>query len=505
MTQISTHVAGARSGTSRTLTTGDRAFLSFTLQYPGEFLEGGVVLCVEDPGLTERDLRAHVAARLAEAPALTERLVRPIASAPAPGDVVWQHDDALDLDYHVGVVDLPAYSAAGGLRAALDDLATRPLDLERPLWRLWLLRGHSPTEVAIVYRFSHIHQDGSAAHQALHLLFGDGHGAARRTLRTFDVPHARDYARMAASIARSLPRTRQLASWGGPPRGAARHTWALTELDRLRRIARRESVTVNDVYLAAVAGAVRTWSLPEWTPPTPTGADRSRGAGRIRHAMTRIPRQRAFYTAMPINVRTPDEQEVLSNFTLATRVPLPCTEADPRRRLALVAAQTRRAKADGRFGVVERRMLDRTPPGISPRTFALMVAAGARPADTALFTSNVGTMWGPYTVAGRPVSTLIGIAPMLVGRQHLSAALYGLDGQLCAAFTASASVPGHTELAGHWLAELAALEGSPRPGPPVATTTPPVPPRPPVIPTPRTAPPQHTARPDAGRRSSQVS
>ncbi|MCM3885265.1 WS/DGAT domain-containing protein [Frankia sp. R82] len=188
---------------------------------------------------------------------------------------------------------------------------------------------------------------------------------------------------------------------------------------------------------------------------------------------------------MAVNVRTPDEQEVLSHFTLAMRVPLPCTEADPRRRLAQIAQQTRRIKADGRFGVVERRLLDRVPRNTSPRVFAQLVAAGARPADNALVTSNMGTVVGPYTVAGRQVTSLIGMSPLLVGRQHLAITLFGLDEQVCAAFTASASVPGHTELAGHWLTaldELDAVDGRtphrPMTSPATAATTP-------VLPVPR--------------------
>jgi diacylglycerol O-acyltransferase len=76
----------------------------------------------------------------------------------------------------------------------------------------------------------------------------------------------------------------------------------------------------------------------------------------------------------------------------------------------------------------------------------------------ALVASNAGLMPGPLTVAGRPVTRLIGMPPLFVGRQHLSVALFGLGGQACAAFTASASVPRHTELAGLWRAELDVLD-----------------------------------------------
>ncbi|MCM3885331.1 wax ester/triacylglycerol synthase domain-containing protein [Frankia sp. R82] len=125
------------------------------------------MLYVHDPTLAVEDLRAHVAHRLREAPALAERLSRPTVTGQEP---VWELDRALGLDYHVGSETLPTGSGKDGLPAALDRIAARPLDPDRPLWRLRLLHGHSPERVAIVYRLSHIHQDGAVMYQAPHRL-----------------------------------------------------------------------------------------------------------------------------------------------------------------------------------------------------------------------------------------------------------------------------------------------------------------------------------------------
>jgi len=424
----------ARGDAARPLTTGDRAFLSFTRRHPGEYLEAGVVLGLDDPTLTLAELRADVAARLRGAPALMERLSRPTAP-PGDDDTVWAPSRPLIPEYHVSAEDLPAGSGDAGLREALDRIAARPLKLDRPLWRLWLLRGHRPDGVAVAYRFSHIHQDGGALRQALHLLFGPLDRPPGRSLPAFAAPHAADYARAAAGALRGIRRTRQLSSWGGPPVGGARHSWALAELDVLRRIGRRHGGSVNDVYLTALAGALRAWSAPEWD------------AG-----------SRPVHAAMPMSLRGAGEEDMLSNFTFGARIRLPCAEPDPRRRLADVAAETRRARAGGSTAVVQRRILEATPPDASPRVLAQAASAGARPRDVALVASNAGLMPGPLTVAGRPVTSLIGMPPLFVGRQHLSVALFGLGGQVCAAFTASASVPRHTELPGLWRAELDVLD-----------------------------------------------
>jgi diacylglycerol O-acyltransferase len=241
---------------------------------------------------------------------------------------------------------------------------------------------------------------------------------------------------MAVDMLHGIPHTRQLTAWGGPPRGAVRHDWAVAELETLRGIARRNGATVNDVYLAAVAGALRAWSLPEWC------------SGR-----------RPLHATMPVNLRTQRERDLMSNFALGVRIALPCAEPDPFRRLARVAAETRRVKMDGSLAAVHRRILETAPATTPPRVLADIAAAGTRAKSVALLASNAGTLPGPFSVAGREVSQLMGLPPMFRGRQHLSVGLFGLGTQLCAGFTASASVPRHAELPGLWLAELAALGG----------------------------------------------
>ncbi|WP_235498404.1 MULTISPECIES: wax ester/triacylglycerol synthase domain-containing protein [unclassified Frankia] len=394
------------------------------------------MLSVADPALGLVELRAHVAERLRDAPALLERLSR-MTAPPGRDDTVWRLDDELDLEYHVRAEKLPVGSGDGGIRAALGRVAAEPLDLKRPQWRLHLLHGHSADEVAIVYWLNHIHQDARAMYQALHLLFGADHEPAMPDLPTFRTPRARDYTRAAAEITRVLPRTRQLRSWGGPPRGEARHVWAVTEIETLRRIARRHSVTVNDVYLAALAGSLRAWSLPEW-----------------------LDGRRPLHAMMPISVRVPGESRLMSNFAIAVRVALPCHEPDPVRRLARIAEETRRIKAGGSVAAFYRQLLDKAPAGLPSRVLAGVIAASGQRSWVALLASNAGTLSGPLAVAGRNVVKLIAVPPLFVGRHHLAVLLCGLGSQACVGFSVSASVPCYAELPDLWHAELTALGGT---------------------------------------------
>ncbi|MCM3920244.1 WS/DGAT domain-containing protein [Frankia sp. AiPs1] len=424
---------------------GDHAYLAFTRRFPGEFLDIGVLLYVGGPPLDLAGLRAHVADRLRAAPDLTERLHcvaspprdhRGRGSAAEQPQPRWAARGDVDVDDHVVVTAVPAGSGDDGLRRVIDRLAAQPVDLGRPPWRLHLLRGHSLPGTLVLYRASHVHQDGGALFRALHLLFGEGDDTGVALPQAFAAPRPADYLRLAGRNVQGLAPTRALAAWGGPARGPARHTWATTELDALRRIARRHAVTVNDVYLAALAGALRQWSLPEWS--------RS---------------HRPIHALMPISIRTSAEQELMSNFTTGVRIALPCGEPDPGRRLVRVAGLTRRLKRGGGLGVVERRHVAHAElsPHASQRFLAHVASSGSRTREVALVASNPGSLRCRLAVAGRPVTGLVGLPPLFVGRQHLTVGLFGYGEQAHVTFTASASVPRHESLADLWLTELAEL------------------------------------------------
>ncbi|MYS55401.1 condensation protein, partial [Streptomyces sp. SID6013] len=79
-----------------------------------------------------------------------------------------------------------------------------------------------------------------------------------------------------------------------------------TSLGRLRAVGRMYGATVTDVYLAALARAVRTWHLKETGavhPPLPV--------------------------AIPMSVRAPGEEQAPGNRMVTARILLPCDEESP--------------------------------------------------------------------------------------------------------------------------------------------------------------------------------
>ncbi len=441
---------------ARPLTAGDRAYLAFHRLNPGEYQDVGAVLFLDGP-VELADLRAQVAERLRtpRARMLTDRLetvtVRQADRRTTVHETHWVCDPEMKVDDHVVAAELPSAAEVAGLiggdaigdrriRTAIDRIARRPVEPSRQPWKIHLLCEQGTAGRVVVYRTSHIAQDGAALYRSLHLLFGGEDEPDLGLPASIPRPQAGDYLRFVSRGLSCLSPTRVLDAWGGQPVGPARHTWITTELEPMRDIARRRGASVNDVYLAALAGAVRAWSMPEW-----------REDSRPVHAL------------MPVSIRVAADQNVLSNYTSGVRVALPCGEPDAARRLARIAATTRRLK-NGGMGVVEHHHFPAVSTRATPRMLSYAASFGGRPRELAMVATNARTIRGPLSVVGRAVTDLIGTGPLLVGRQHLSVALFGLGDRVGITFAASDSVPNHERLAQLWLAELTELGQATPPG-----------------------------------------
>ncbi|MCK9878760.1 WS/DGAT domain-containing protein [Frankia sp. Ag45/Mut15] len=453
---------------ARPLTAGDRAYLAFHRLNPGEFQDVGAVLFLDGP-VELADLRAHVAERVRQPRALmlTDRLetvtVRPTDRRSTVTETHWVSQPDMDVDAHVAAVPLPTLEQAERLgdsdavgdrriRAAIDQIASWPTDTNSQPWKIYLIcdstgtsggssgessdvtgsggrRGATSGSV-LVYRTSHIAQDGAALYRALHLLFGGEDDPDIGLPTSIARPKAADYLRFVTRGLNVLSPTRVLDAWGGPPRGPARHTWTTADLGEIRTAARRHNATVNDVYLAALAGAVRTWSEFEW-----------------RHD------DRPVHALMPVSIRLAADQNVLSNYTSGVRVALPCGEPDAAHRLARIAERTKALKRGG-IGLVEHHLFPTVAQRATPRMLSYAASFGGRTHELAMVATNARTVRGPLEVAGRKVTELIGTGPLLAGRQHLSVALFGVGDRVGITFAASDSVPNHERLATLWRHEL---------------------------------------------------
>ena len=311
--------------------------------------------------------RASIESALAWVPRLRQRVV----AAPAEiGLPEWREDPHFDAEYHVRHVSLPA---PGGLRALLDlagALLATPLDRQRPLWEAYWIDDLEGGRAACFLKLHHSVVDGVGSIAILDALTAPVGTRARRPRR----PRRRappappglldrtaallgDQAEWAARLGWRIasaplgalfhPRRSADAAWrtargvrgmvgdlleaplvdplSVPGSGLSRRLdIAELPLDRLRKIKAPLDVTLNDLVLASLAGALGAYHRE-----------------RRVHADT-------LACLVPMNLRGRSERDVLGNRVGMFRIALPVGVRDPRKRLARITEQTRAAKADRR-------------------------------------------------------------------------------------------------------------------------------------------------------------
>lgn len=300
-------------------------------------------------------VRRHLAQRLHLSPVFTRRLTpMPLALA----NPVWVRVDSVDLRAHVRRVRLPAPGTFAQLETMAARLHARPLERDRPFWRLYVIEGLASGELALYTKVHHATLDGAASVAFAQALLDPtprpravvppapavavaqpGNLAllavalrttiaqSRRALRQLP-----EFARVLATLAaRARPAPRhggRLAAFRFAPRtplnttiGSARAIATLSlPLPAVLRVAERHRVTVNDVVLALVGQALR------------------------RHLAARgeLPGE-PLIAAVPVSLREAGNTEAttlatMSRMTLATDV------ADPLARLAAIHAGASRTK-----------------------------------------------------------------------------------------------------------------------------------------------------------------
>jgi WS/DGAT/MGAT family acyltransferase len=185
----------------------------------------------------------------------------------------WEEDPSFDPEAHVHRLALPAPHDEAALRELVGSLAAMPLDHARPLWEAYLLEGVGDG-AAVLLRIHHAIADGVALARIM-LSAADGEdegpGFGARNVHARSAAsrvagaalHPRRLAGTALTDAGALakliaPRFESSHALKAPPHVARHVGWSRPlDLWRVKRTARAFRVTVNDVLVAAVAGALR--------------------------------------------------------------------------------------------------------------------------------------------------------------------------------------------------------------------------------------------------------
>ncbi len=394
--------------------------------------------------------RTFLRSRLPHLPPLRWRAVR------VPFDLyhpVWVEDRDLDLAHHVRRRAVPEPAGRAELCEEISNIASVPLDPERPLWELWMLEGYEGDKVVAVLKMSHALADGSASKRLMEALYADapfdgvtppdadaqpwaGEGDAPPSRWTLLKDAARDRMRAATGeiprLGRTTRRVRRalrhnpiarlyhgrrismLASpitpFAGRPSEKRSFHFATVSLDAARDVRRDLGCTISDVVLASTAGGVRRYLERRCELP---------GLPTLAH--------------MPASIRTDDERSEWGNRITSRPISLPTHIADPVVRLRAVSEIVREAKEDlqRRRGANLEDWLRWLPPyaakgvGRLARAFVRMRPEFPGGISVTSVAGPAGTLYAP----GGPVENLISVGHVKFVAS-LNVTVWSYDGKL---------------------------------------------------------------------------
>jgi WS/DGAT/MGAT family acyltransferase len=358
---------------------------------------------------------------------------------------VWVDDPEFDVTYHVRRSALPKPGTDAQLRELVGRLQSRQLDRNRPLWEIYLVEGLEHGRVAIVTKTHHAMVDGVSAvdigtvildleptprevpdddwspsrePSSLGLVTGAVTDFLAKPSGVLDTARAavvdlRETAGKVASVAggvlasaRTIAKQAPSTPLNVPIGEQRRFGMAATSLDDYKRVRKAHGGTVNDVVLATVAGALRTWLLTRGETVTPTTTVR---------------------VMVPVSVRSETQKGELGNRVSSYFVDLPVGEQSAVVRLHQVSYAMKGHKESG--AAVGADALVQLS-GFAPPTIHSLAARTASTLTRRLFNLVVTNVPGPQFplyAAGARMLAMYPVVP-LAKNQAVSIGLTSYDG-----------------------------------------------------------------------------
>lgn len=325
------------------------------------------------------------------------------------------------------------HTLEGELAAFLGARMEEPLPLDRPLWRIHVIE--EPQRTILVWRIHHALADGTSLMRVLQGIV-DEPPPKKAAAPTRHRRPAFTTARLVMGGPLALARLGALPK--DPPSslkrklsGTKRVAWSESvPVDDVKRFAKSQGATINDVLVAALAGAIRQELL-------------CRG--------DRVPRQ--LRAILPIDLRSKRQERDLGNRLGLLFLALPIGQTTPASRLRVVQRRMSRLKRSPE-AIVARRLVELVGK-LSPAVTAIGTRFFARKATMML--TNVA---GPKTTlefGGVPLREIEFWIPH-VGEIGLGFSILSYAGAVRMGVTADASCAAEPQrLAGFFRKELDAL------------------------------------------------
>ncbi|HEY1834391.1 MAG TPA: wax ester/triacylglycerol synthase family O-acyltransferase [Solirubrobacteraceae bacterium] len=313
---------------------------------------GGLTL-VEGPPPPMDEFLEQIRRRLHLVPRYRHKLANTALDSGRP---VWVDDPSFNLEYHVRHTALPAPGTWEQLQDLTARIFSQQLDRSKPLWEMWLIEGLEDDRFALITKTHHSLIDGIAGVDLATVLFDLSPDPPQiphsgRAWQPHPEPGTTQLlaAGMVGAVKtgvalvegafdamthpeRALDRAKEAAEgigeivWAGlnpapetplnvPIGPHRRFVGVRAELSDFKAVKNAFGGTVNDVVLAVVAGALRTFL-------------------EVRGRRTEGVEMRAL---VPVSVRTEDERDGGGNRIVVMRGPLPVYIDDPIGRLRFVS------------------------------------------------------------------------------------------------------------------------------------------------------------------------
>jgi diacylglycerol O-acyltransferase / wax synthase len=416
----------------------------------------GACAIFEGPPPPFRDFLRLIEARLPSVPRYRQRVL------PVPfkqGRPVWVDETQFDLEYHVRRTALPAPGGEEELKKLVGRLFSQQLDRDKPLWELWMVEGcggagfagdgRSPQggasntgRFAIVSKTHHCMLDGVSGVDLATVLLdtepdpkppdpaGDWTPRPSPPLTDLLLSSMKEQLSHPLRLARQAlePNSEALKLLGSAVAGLKPLLDVVTQglapasplntpigphrrfemlelpLAAIKEVRAKLKGTVNDVVLATVAGALRSWLEAREQPP-----------------------QADLRVLVPVSMRTAAGRGTFGNQVSAVFCPLPVTEPNPAERLRKVREAMKAVKESGQAVGAHAlsKMADFAPP-------TLLAQAARLQAVTRMFNLVVTNVPGPQFPLHLLGKKMLHCYPQvpLANSQALGIALLSYDGRI---------------------------------------------------------------------------